>query len=118
MVHIRGARALLVMPHRTFPLPDYVGKAVWRTCSLGGFAFFILAGPIEPFALRRDVHRSGNRMPSPNLTAREMALAALCNRRPTMTAQIIKASISFVTVAASVGSLFAISWIGLALLGF
>jgi hypothetical protein len=77
--------------------------------------FFILAGPIEPFALRRDVHPSGNRMPSP---AREMALAALCNRRPTMSAQIIKASIRFVTVAASAGSLFAISWIGLALLGF
>jgi len=35
-----------------------------------------------------------------------------------MSAQIFKASISFVTVAASAGSLFAISWIGLALLGF
>jgi hypothetical protein len=35
-----------------------------------------------------------------------------------MSAQIIKASISFVTVAALAGSLFAISWIGLALLGF
>jgi hypothetical protein len=46
-----------------------------------------------------------------------MALAVLCNRRPTMSAQIIKASISFVTVAASARSLFAISWIGLALLG-
>jgi hypothetical protein len=56
--------------------------------------------------------------PVPNLTAREMAPAVLCNRRPTMSAQIIKASISFVTVAASAGSLFAISWIGLALLGF
>jgi hypothetical protein len=54
----------------------------------------------------------------PNLTAREMALAVLCNRRPTMSVQIIKASISFVTVAASAGSLFAISWIGLVLLGF
>jgi hypothetical protein len=63
MVHIGGARALLVMPHRTFPLPDCLGKAVWRTCSLGGFAF--LAGPIEPFALRRDAHPSGNRMPGP-----------------------------------------------------
>ena len=47
-----------------------------------------------------------------------MAQAALCNRRPTMSAQIIKASIAFVTVAALAGSLFAISWIGLALLGF
>jgi hypothetical protein len=47
-----------------------------------------------------------------------MALAALCNRRATMSAQIIKASIAFVTAAASAGSLFAISWIGLALLGF
>jgi hypothetical protein len=46
-----------------------------------------------------------------------MALAALCSRRPNMSAQIIKASISFVTVAASAASLFAI-WIGLALLGF
>jgi hypothetical protein len=27
MVHIRGARAVLVMPHRTFLLPDCVGKA-------------------------------------------------------------------------------------------
>jgi len=62
--------------------------------------------------------RPGIECPVPNLTAREMALAALCNRRPTMSAQIIKASISFVTVAASAGSLFAISWIGLALLGF
>jgi hypothetical protein len=35
-----------------------------------------------------------------------------------MSGQIIKASISFVTVAASAGSLFAIIWIGLALLGF
>ena len=60
-VHIKGARALLVMPHRTFLLPDCLGKAVWRTCSLGGFAF--LAGPIESFALRRDVHPSWNRMP-------------------------------------------------------
>jgi hypothetical protein len=47
-----------------------------------------------------------------------MALAARCNRRPTMNAQIIKASISFVAVAASAGWLFAISWIGLALLEF
>ena len=62
--------------------------------------------------------RSGIECPVSNLTAREMALAALCNRRPTMSAQIIKASISFVTVAALAGSLFAISWIGLALLGF
>src|SRR4030088_84731 len=69
MVHIRGARALLIMPHRTFPLPDCLGKAVWRTCSLGGFAF--LAGPIEPFALRRDVHPSGIECPVPKLTARE-----------------------------------------------
>jgi hypothetical protein len=35
-----------------------------------------------------------------------------------MSAQIIKASISLVAAAASAGSLFAISWIGLALLGF
>jgi hypothetical protein len=35
-----------------------------------------------------------------------------------MSAQMIKASISLVTIAASAGSLFAISWIGLALLGF
>jgi hypothetical protein len=38
MVHIRGARALLVIPIG-IPVPDYLGKAVWRTCSLGGFAF-------------------------------------------------------------------------------
>jgi hypothetical protein len=63
MVHIRGTRALLIMPRGTFPLPDCLGKAVWRTCSLGGFGF--LAGPIEPFALRRDVHPFGNRMPGP-----------------------------------------------------
>jgi hypothetical protein len=63
MVYIRGARALLIILDGTFPLPDCLGKAVWRTCSLGGFAF--LAGPIEPFAQRRDVHPSGNRMPGP-----------------------------------------------------
>src|ERR1700688_4073328 len=63
MVHIRGARGLLVMPHWTFLLPDCLGKAIWRICSLGGFAF--LVGPIEPFDLRRDAHPSGNRMPGP-----------------------------------------------------
>jgi hypothetical protein len=45
-------------------------------------------------------------------------LAVLCNRRPTMSAQIIKASVSLVAVATSAVSLFVISWIGLALLGF
>jgi hypothetical protein len=80
MVHIRGARALLVMPHRTFPLPDCLGKAVWRTCSLGGCAF--LAGPIEPVALRRDVHPSGNRAivhgpPSSGSGARDIKGGAL-----------------------------------------
>jgi hypothetical protein len=35
-----------------------------------------------------------------------------------MSAQIIKASISLVAVATSAASLFVISWIGLALLGF
>jgi hypothetical protein len=49
------------MPPRTFPLPDCLGKAVWRTCSVGGCAF--LGGPIEPFALRRDVPNS----PEPHL---------------------------------------------------
>jgi hypothetical protein len=37
MVHIRGARALLVMPHRTFPLRDCLGKAVWIGLALLGF---------------------------------------------------------------------------------
>ena len=37
MVHIRGARALLVMPHGTFPLRDYLGKAVWIGLALLGF---------------------------------------------------------------------------------
>jgi hypothetical protein len=47
-----------------------------------------------------------------------MPPAALSNRMPIMIAQIIKASISLVAVATSAGSLFVISWIGLALLGF
>jgi hypothetical protein len=38
MVHIRGARALLVMPHRAFPLPDRLGKAVWTGLALLGFS--------------------------------------------------------------------------------
>ena len=37
MVHIRGARVLLVMPHRTFPLRDCLGKAVWIGLALLGF---------------------------------------------------------------------------------
>jgi hypothetical protein len=40
------------------------------------------------------------------------------NRLPVMSDQVIKASISLVAVATSAGSLFVISWIGLALLGF
>jgi hypothetical protein len=40
-------------------------------------------------------------------------------KRPTMSAQIIKASVSLAAVATSAAvSLFVISWIGLALLGF
>jgi hypothetical protein len=39
-------------------------------------------------------------------------------KRPTMSAQIIKVSVSLVAVATSAVSLFVISWIGLALLGF
>jgi hypothetical protein len=35
-----------------------------------------------------------------------------------MSAQIIKALLSLVAVATSAGSLFVISWIGLALIGF
>jgi hypothetical protein len=55
---------------------------------------------------------------SPKLkTAGGLPLAVLCNR-PTMNAQIIKASVSLVAVATSVVSPFVISWIGLALLGF
>jgi hypothetical protein len=58
-------------------------------------------------------------MPGPQLKAvGGMLLAALCNRRPTMSAQILKASVSLVAVATSAVSLFVISWIGLALLGF
>jgi hypothetical protein len=37
MVHIRSAPALLVTPHRTFPLPDCLGKAVWIGLALLGF---------------------------------------------------------------------------------
>jgi hypothetical protein len=37
MVHIRGARALLVIPHRTFPLRDCLGKAAWIGLALLGF---------------------------------------------------------------------------------
>ena len=55
---------------------------------------------------------------SPKLkTAGGMPLAVLCNR-PTMSVQIIKASVSLVAVATSAVSLFVISWIGVALLGF
>jgi hypothetical protein len=58
-------------------------------------------------------------MPGPQLkTADGMPLAVLCNRHPTMSAQIIKASVSLVAVATSAVSVFVISWIGLALLGF
>jgi hypothetical protein len=37
MVHIRGARVLLVMFHRRFPLRDCLGKAVWIGLALLGF---------------------------------------------------------------------------------
>jgi hypothetical protein len=54
---------------------------------------------------------------SPLKAAGEMLLAVLC-KRPTMSAQIIKASVSLVAVATSAVSLFVISWVGLALLAF
>jgi hypothetical protein len=61
----------------------------------------------------------GRSCPAPQLeTASKMLLAVLCNWRPTMSAQIIKASVSLVAVATSAVSFFVISWIGLALLGF
>jgi hypothetical protein len=56
---------------------------------------------------------------SPKLkTVGGMPLAAHCSQYSIMSAQIVKASVSLVTVATSAVSLFVISWIGLALLGF
>jgi hypothetical protein len=83
---------------------------------LGGFVF---NPTIEPFGQHRGrtFIRDDHARPPQLKTAGEMPLAVLCNR-PTMSAQIIKASVSLVAVATSAVSLFVISWIGLALLGF
>jgi hypothetical protein len=83
-------------------------------------AALFFTSTIEPFGQHPDLHLSReDACPAPQLeTASEMLLAVLCNWRPTMSAQIIKASVSLVAVATSAVSLFVISWVGLALLGF
>ena len=121
-IQLNGRVSLRCIPHAlSIAAPDIAqrprytpGKAVSDHIPLGGFVF---NPTIEPFGQHRDVHSSGTIMPAPQLkTAGEM-LAVLCNQ-PTMSAQIIKVSVSLVAVATSAVSLFVISWIGLALLGF
>jgi hypothetical protein len=82
-------------------------------------AALFLTRPLNFSASTETYIHPGRSGPAPQLkTAGEMLLAVLCNR-PTMSAQIIKASVSLVAVATtSAVSLFVISWIGLALLGF
>jgi len=81
-------------------------------------AALFLTRPLNLSASTETYVRPGRSCPAPQLkTAGEMLLAVLCNR-PTMSTQIIKASVSLVAVATSAVSLFVISWIGLALLGF
>ena len=81
-------------------------------------AALFLTRPLNLSASTETYIRPGRSCPAPQLkTAGEMLLAVLCNR-PTMSAQIIKVSVSLVAVATSAVSLFVISWIGLALLGF
>jgi hypothetical protein len=82
-------------------------------------AALFLTGPLNLSASTETHIYPGKSMPGSQLkTAGGILLAALCNRHPTMSAQIIKASVSLVAVATSAVSIFVISWIGLALLGF
>jgi len=78
---------------------------------LGGFS-----STVEPFGQHQD-HIYPGKMHTRSPTG-GLPLATLSNRLPIMSAHIMKASISLVAVATSAGSLFVISWIGLALLGF
>jgi hypothetical protein len=54
----------------------------------------------------------------PNSRPAEIPLAAPSHRPSIMSGQIIKVSVSVAAVATSAVSLFAISWVGLALLEF
>jgi hypothetical protein len=64
------------------------------------------------------IHLGKTHFPTPNLDRRRDARRRCFPGRSGMSTQIIKASVSLVAVATSAVSLFAISWIGLALLGF
>jgi hypothetical protein len=101
---------------------DLFARVVARKAPSGGpttFAALFLAVSLNHLASAETYICPGRSCPAPQLeTAGEMPLAVLCNRRPTMSAQIIKASVSLVAVATSAVSLFVISWVGLALLGF
>ena len=70
--------------------------------------------PVGTMAMRAIVPRTVSVV---NLTRK--ALRQRCRQeRQNMSTNIIKASVSLVALATSAGSLFVISWIGLALLGY
>jgi hypothetical protein len=68
-------------------------------------AALFLTRPLNLSASTETYVRPGRSCPAPQLkTAGEMPLAVLCNRRPTMSAQIIKASVSLVEEARKLGA--------------
>ncbi len=60
----------------------------------------------------------GTACPVPTMTAGGVVTAGLSDRWKIMIGRILRYSISLAAVITSAGSLFAISWVGLALLGF
>jgi hypothetical protein len=75
---------------------------------------------VEPNGLTQDPHLSRVRLPGPKTSEQGglPPLAAFIDQGNELSAQTIKASASAVAIATSVGLIFALSWVGLALLGY
>jgi hypothetical protein len=89
----------------------------WWSYLMSNTAVKIAAAHKRPDDSAVQVIEEGLRLPNSRPPV-EIPLAAPSHRPSIMSGQIIKVSVSVAAVATSAVSLFAISWVGLALLGF